>query len=67
MPSNQHLTNICKISVFKQAIAAHHLNKDNSFYPDADTMKYLEVLEKFTYKWTGINGDYFQQFKMYRN
>ena len=28
--------------------------EDKSFYPDADTMKHLEVYEKFDHKWTGI-------------
>ena len=40
--------------------------EDKSFYPDADTMKHLEVYEKFDHKWTGIYSDLFLQFKMYR-
>ncbi len=40
--------------------------EDKSFYPDADTMKNLEVYEKFDHKWTGIYSDLFLQFKMYR-
>lgn len=40
--------------------------EDKSFYPDADTMKNLEVYEKFDRQWTGIYSDLFLQFKMYR-
>ena len=40
--------------------------EDKSFYPDADTMKHLEVYEKFDHKWTGKYSDLFLQFKMYR-
>ena len=40
--------------------------EDKSFYPDADTMKNLEVYEKFDHKWTGKYSDLFLQFKMYR-
>ena len=42
------------------------LEEDKSFYPDADTMKHLEVYEKFDHKWTGKYSDLFFQFKMYR-
>ena len=27
--------------------------RDKAFYPDAETMKHLEVSEKFDHKWTG--------------
>ena len=40
--------------------------EDKSFYPDAATMKHLEVYEKFDHKWTGKYSDFFLQFKMYR-
>ena len=33
--------------------------EDKSFYPDADTMKHLEVYEKFDHKWTGKYSDLF--------
>ena len=37
--------------------------EDKSFYPDAETMKHLEVYEKFDHKWTGKYSDLFLQFK----
>lgn len=40
--------------------------EDKAFYPDAETMKHLEVYEKFDHKWTGKYSDLFLQFKMYR-
>ena len=40
--------------------------EDKSYHPDADTMKHLEVYEKFDHKWTGIYSHLFLQFKMYR-
>ncbi|MDS3424342.1 ABC transporter substrate-binding protein [Streptococcus pneumoniae] len=40
--------------------------EDKAFYPDVETMKHLEVYEKFDHKWTGKYSDLFLQFKMYR-
>ena len=40
--------------------------EDKAFYPDPETMKHLEVYEKFDHKWTGKYSDLFLQFKMYR-
>ncbi|MDS9117843.1 extracellular solute-binding protein, partial [Streptococcus pneumoniae] len=40
--------------------------EDKAFYPDAETMKHLEIYEKFDHKWTRKYSDLFLQFKMYR-
>lgn len=40
--------------------------ENKSFNLDTDTMKHLEVYEKFDHKWTVIYSDLFLQFKMYR-
>ena len=60
MSAIQHQNNAAK------EMLPEETKEDKSFYPDADTMKHLEVYEKFDHKWTGIYSDLFLQFKMYR-
>ena len=67
MPSKMQSMSVIQLqNLPAKELLPEEKKEDKAFYPDAETMKHLEVYEKFDHKWTGKYSDLFLQFKMYR-